>query len=392
VNDDAVFDIAVIGGGLVGTPLSVMLSQCGWSVALIDKQPPNTALLPGTRGFTALSHSTVEMLKTHGMWDELTAAASAIKKVHVSHKDYFGATRISSEQQKVSALGFVVDNALYLNSLQSPLSASSVKKTNDATVERVQYGANEATLHIKTNSEKQSLRARLVIAVDGVTSTVRESAGIGTTQTDYHQVGVLGEISFDKNHEHVAYERFTPSGPLAMLPRPGNNASYVYCIDPEKQAELEIMSDADFMAHMQDMFGYRLGRFESVTKRIFVPLLRIEATASVADRLLLMGNSLRLLHPVAGQGYNLAMRDAKMLTDRLTDQTIDPGASGLLKEFAESRQADHQAVVRLTDTLARSFRGSASLPSHLRALGLIGLDVFPLARNSFTRRSMGYSS
>lgn len=388
MSDISNVDIAIVGGGLVGTPLAIMLAGRGWSVALIEQQSVAPAAL-GSRGYTALSASTVTTLTEQQLWEHALSDACAIKRVHVSHKGYFGSTQIDSEQHQVDALGYVVDNARFLASFQTALEQSSVQRFSGATVEQVEYDTASATVHYQQDNQKHTLQARLVIAVDGVSSNLRDAAGIATEHTDYDQVGILGVVALDRSHNNIAYERFTPSGPLALLPRPDNTASFVYCINPDMQDHLSAMSDDAFLEALQTAFGYRLGQFKSVSKRMFVPLVRIEAKQQVGQRLLLMGNALRLLHPVAGQGYNLAMRDAQGLLNELGDISIDPGSSTLLNRFAGSRQKDHQQVVRMTDLLARTFRGSASIPAHLRALGLLGLDRVPPLRDKFTQRSMG---
>jgi len=388
VSEAAAVDIAIVGGGLVGTPLAIMLANGGWSVALIEQQSATVAVA-GSRGYTALSDSTVNTLQAQQLWQQASSDACAIKRVHVSHKGYFGSTQIDSAEHAVDALGYVVDNVAFLESFQPALQQSAVNRLTAATVQQVEYGDDFATVHYSQDNKKQTLQARLVIAVDGVSSSLRDAAGIATEHTDYDQVGILGVVSLDSSHNNVAYERFTPSGPLAMLPRPANTASFVYCINPDMQDQLSAMNDEDFLTTLQTAFGHRLGKFVDVGKRAFVPLIRIEAKQQIAQRLLLMGNALRLLHPVAGQGYNLAMRDADALLQALSDVNIDPGNSALLQAFADTRKQDHTQVVRMTDLLARTFRGSASMPAHLRALGLLGLDRVPPLRKRFTQRSMG---
>ncbi len=415
MSNNASVDIAVVGGGLVGTPLAMVLSQLGFSVALIDKQPwtnsqsPTHAIpQPGTRGYTAVSDSTVRMLQKYQLWDAVAHDACAIKQVHVSHKGYFGSTKINATDEQVAALGYVVDNVQLLHAFQSEIAsqAPSLHIIDNALVSSVKHEPDNAVLEYAsprqgqqpTQEHAQQLSAKLLIAVDGVSSVLREASGIGVQQTDYDQVGILGTVGLSQSHEHIAYERFTPSGPLAMLPRPDNTASFVYCIDPTMRDDVEAMNDIEFLAFLQDAFGYRLGQFSMVSARTLVPLLHIEAKRQTSDRLILMGNAYRLVHPVAGQGYNLAMRDVDALGSTLAnalqiaqrDNTeFDPGAPALLQQFAQNRQTDHKTVVRLTDTLARTFRGAASLPAHARALSLITLDRIPMLRHRFARRSMG---
>ncbi len=367
-----------------------MLASLGWSVALLEQQLQNKPT-PGSKGYTALSDSTVQTLKTHQLWSQASRDACAIRKVHVSHKGYFGSTCIDSAQHGVNALGYVVDNGVFLDSFQLALNDSTVKRLAGAKVDQVEYENHFARIHYTCNRNSHTVKCKLVVAVDGVSSSLRDAAGIATLHTDYDQVGILGVVQLSQAHHEVAYERFTPSGPLALLPLSDNRASFVYCINPDMQESMHAMSDAEFLDALQCAFGYRLGKFAGLGERVYVPLVRIEAARQHAQRLLLMGNAMRLLHPVAGQGYNLAMRDVSELIAVLDNTAIDPGDSTLLLDFAKSRVSDHQQVVRMTDLLARIFRGQASMPAHLRALGLLGLDRLPLLRNRFTAQSMGHS-
>ncbi len=230
MSDSSAVDIAIVGGGLVGRPLAIMLANLGWSVALIEQQNSATAK-PGSRGYTALSDSTAVTLQALHLWENAAHDACPIERVHVSHKGYFGSTQIDSAQHAVDALGYVVDNVAFLASFHSALQTSSVQQLKAATVQRVEYGAEFATVHYLQDKQQHSVQARLVIAVDGVSSSLRDAAGIATEHTDYDQVGVLGVVELNQPHNNVAYERFTPSGPLAMLPRPNNAASFVYCIN-----------------------------------------------------------------------------------------------------------------------------------------------------------------
>ena len=170
--------------------------------------------------------------------------------------------------------------------------------------------------------------------------------------------------------------------------------SFVYCIDPAEQASIKRLSDVDFLAHLQGQFGYRLGRFSAVGARTYVPLIRVEATTQTAKRLILLGNAARLIHPVAGQGYNLALRDCAALLNLLAGpgeaRVADPGAAQLLHAFGDSRRNDQQRVVRLSDTLVRAFRGGPRSVSQVRALALMGLDAIAPLRHAFARSAMGY--
>ncbi|MFK8080336.1 MAG: FAD-dependent oxidoreductase [Granulosicoccus sp.] len=396
--DNAV-DIAVVGAGLVGTPLAHILSRQGYSVALIDAEnvmsvtdssnntSRDTDICSALRQrCTALSMGTRQWLEAEGLWEEVAVDACPIRQVHVSHKGYFGSTRLQADELDVDAVGYVVNNDTLNQAFRQQLAGSSVQHMTGARVSTVEYSADGVTVHYA----EHALNARLLIAADGLSSVVRQCAGIDTRQVDYDQYAFLGTVQLKRPHDNIAYERFTDSGPLALLPRPGPYMSFVDCVEPDDRQTLESLSDQAYLRRLQQRFGHRLGRFEAVGPRFVTPLVRIEATEQVAQRTVLLGNAARLLHPVGGQGYNLAMRDAAQLQCLLKNAgDSDPGSPDLLAKFVQQRQGDQAQVVQFTDLLARGFRGKTALPAHLRALGLMTLDTVSPLRQRFARRTMG---
>ncbi|MEE9321815.1 MAG: FAD-dependent monooxygenase [Granulosicoccus sp.] len=406
-SDNPVTDIAVVGGGLTGIPLALVLAAAGWHVTLFDQsnRPQNISLTDSLeQQCIALSAGSVLWLREHNLWPLLADHACAINRVHVSQQGFFGATRLHAEELGVHALGQVVEVRQFLQDLAPAVVASQSLEHVSATVTSVDTKADHVVIH--SDAGQSDVRARLLIAVDGTTSRVRESLSIGTRQVDYNQAAVLGTVALDQPHSNTAFERFTGTGPLALLPRPDNHMSFVECIDPADQSRIKSLDNADYLAHLQSRFGHRLGRFRATGSRLVVPLLRIEATQQTGPRCVLLGNAVRLLHPIAGQGYNLALRDVAELVRQLGaggqlvgtadagnrgngKQMIDPGDARLLARFVEKRRDDQQQVVRLTDALARSFRGEWSALSHLRALGLLSIDTITPLRRRFARRTMG---
>ena len=403
-------DIVIVGAGLVGTPLAQVLSQQGWSVALLDAAGPakpdtetasdgvaavGVASTPAGNNAslkqrcTALSLGTSQWMASKGLWTDIAPDACAIKEVHVSHKGYFGSTRLCADELNAEAVGYVVNNETLTRTLQQQLQCSEVQHVNHARVSAVTYHDDTVIVHYG-DEDIDKLQTRLLIAADGVSSIIRKSAGIDTRQVDYDQLAVLGTLELCGEHHHVAYERFTPSGPLALLPRPGPFMSFVDCIEPHEREALLMMSSDEYIQRLQHRFGHRLGRFKGVGPRMVTPLVRIEACAQVAERTVLLGNAMRLLHPVGGQGYNLAMRDVAELATVLQDNIEgDPGNAALLSQFVRNRRKDQSQVVTFTDVLARGFRGHAGLPAHVRALGLVSLDAVSPLRHAFARRTMG---
>ncbi len=395
----AMADIVIVGAGLVGLPLAQVLAAQGRQVVLLDAQGP---VLSGDEGesedaawqlrqrCTAVSLGTQRWFARHGLWSALAEDAAAIRQVVVSHKGYFGTTRLRAAEMGVDALGHVLNNQHLVSALQPLLAQSTVDHRTSSSVVAVRHHEDSVDVLLEGGDR---VRGRLLIAADGVGSVVRESAGIGTRQVDYQQAAVLSMLQLEDAHDDVAHERFTDSGPLALLPRKGPYMNVVDCIETEQQEPIRALDDAAYLARLQSRFGFRLGRFAAVGPRLVLPLVRIEATAQTASRTLLLGNAVRLLHPVGGQGYNLAMRDVESLLQLLAQQGDgDPGDPDLLSAFVAARRADQQHVVRFTDTLARGFRGKASLPGHVRSAALLGLDMVSPLRRRFAARTMGLFS
>lgn len=393
-NPSELVDIVIVGAGLVGAPLAAALDSAGWSVTLLDAGPgvanADSVVESLHQRCTALSLGTKRWFADQDLWHWIADDACAIEHVYVSHKGYFGATRMHAHELNAEAVGYVVNNKRFSDSILHSLKEASTIHTVDARVTSVSHHDD----HIQVRYGRDSIiDAKLLIAADGISSLVRESAGIQTQQVDYDQSAVLGMVQLEQSHAGVAYERFTASGPLAMLPCVGPYMSFVDCIDPHEQFEIEQLDDAAYLARLQSRFGYRLGRFAAVGPRLVIPLVRIEAQAQIAHRTVLLGNAVRLIHPVGGQGYNLAMRDVAELVRLLGErgEIADPGRSELLARFVDCRVADQKRVVQFTDTLARGFRGHASIPGYVRSLGLLGLDTLSPLRKGFAQRTMGLS-
>ena len=391
-------DIVIVGGGMVGTPLALLLAQQGWKVALLDAaaaiesaSSPTAQSLSLEQRCTAISAGSVSLLDAAGLWEAVKADACPMTKVHVSQRGHFGTVRMQARDHNLEALGYVVNNEHYLAALRDRLSGSSVQHITGARAVSYKADADSATVGYKTESDETSITAKLVIAVDGVASAMRDAVGIGIRHHNYEQCAVLGCVQLDQPHNNVAYERFAAGGPLAMLPRTGNVASFVYCIDAKQQAEVTAMEADEFLVKLQDEFGHRLGVFKQVGERTIFPLTRIEAQIQQRDRLLLLGNAMRLLHPVAGQGYNLAMRDVAGLLNALTaSEVVDPGNASVLANFVSLRESDQQRIVKLTDTLARGFRGYSKLPGHIRGAGLLTMAAVPPLSRLITKQGLGY--
>jgi len=413
-------DIAIVGGGLVGAPLALALARAGFSVVLLDQSMTSAPQQddPLEQRCTALSAGSVAWFEQQALWSAIADDACPIRSVHVSCRGRFGATRLRADEQGVAALGYVIDNRVALRQLDALLDASPVKRLPGHTMTGLDIESDRVTVQHRASDSPQGkpiqgkpirgkpVRAKLLIGVDGVRSTVRDALGIGVREVDYEQSAILGTLALSGSHENVAYERFTDGGPLALLPRPADRVSVVECVTSEEATRLTALDGTGYRHHLQARFGHRLGRFVDCGPRTTLSLTRIEATEQIGPRSVLLGNAARLLHPVAGQGYNLALRDVAALLTRLVagvssgvspgvangvanGARIDPGSPELLHEFVRSRRVDQQRTVTLTDTLARTFRGENMLLSHARALALLGLDTVSPWRRRFASVAMG---
>ncbi|MDO6461762.1 2-octaprenyl-6-methoxyphenyl hydroxylase [Granulosicoccaceae sp. 1_MG-2023] len=391
-------DICIAGGGLVGGTLAWALANAGYQVRLIEPQAyvsEERPLLINERSI-ALSAGSRVILSQLGLWDGLAGEPATITDVHVSEKGRAGFTRLHAAEQGVPALGYVVPSSLILRRLYGRLDGlANLRMEVGAVPAMPAQQSDRVTYRLQRSGEADSHGAcRLLLACDGTQSPLRSLLGIETRRNDYEQVAVLANVQCEKPHQGVAYERFTDEGPLALLPLGERHMAMVYTVEADQLEAFLALSEAQMLASLQRRFGYRLGRFTAIGDRVTFPLALIDSSAQSRGRVLLMGNAARTLHPVSGQGFNLALRDVAALLETLTKNGVleDPGAASLLADFCAQRHRDQQNVVRFTDTLVRAFRGRRPLFSHLRALGLQGLDHVTPLKQIFTRHNMGMAS
>jgi len=386
-------DILICGGGLVGASLALALSQLDFDVALAEAVPFGKPEQPSfDERTTAISNGTQRIFNALGIWPLIERSATPIKRIHVSDKGRFGFARINASEQELPQLGFVVVNRVMGGALWRRLQESKVKLYAPARVKEMTSSAEGR--RIVLDSVDQPVEARLVIAADGAQSTVRELAGIGSTKTDYDQTAIIANVACQKFHNHVAYERFTPDGPLAMLPLSDGRVGLVWVLAPDVAAAAMKLSDSEFIARLQGAFGLRLGRFTHVGARASYPLALTQSAAHVAERLAIIGNAAQGLHPIAGQGFNLGLRDAACLAEVLADakrddSNVDIGSAAVLKRYAEWRGQDRQGIVRFTDGLVRLFAQDLGPIKAMRNLGMLMFDLSPEAKDYLAQLSLG---
>ena len=390
-------DVAVCGGGLVGATLALALAELALDVVLIEAHPFGTFGQPSFDDrTTALSNGSRRIFDALRVWPLLEREATAIRRIHVSDRGRFGFARFDAAEQGLSALGFVIVNWAIGAALWRRLEDSSVRILAPAKVRGMQLVDGRQRIECDLGAQgSASVAAKLAIAADGAQSALREAAGIGAQTWNYDQTALVTNVLTQRFHDHVAYERFTPSGPLALLPMSEGRVGLIWTFTPDVAQSVVQANDAEFLARLQDAFGFRLGRFMRVGARQLYPLALTRADEHVADRLAIVGNAAQTLHPIAGQGFNLGLRDAASLAEVLADgraqqpDAFDPGDGLWLERYREWRQADRTNIVRFTDGLVRLFAQPLGPIKALRDVGMLAFDLMPAAKGALSQLSLG---
>ncbi len=388
------YDIVIAGGGMIGTSAALALAPLGLSVCVVEAVARKAGQQPSFDDrSTALSRSSQRMFEAMQLWDDIVAAATPIRSVHVSDKGRFGFSHIDAEEQGVEALGYVVINRVLGEVLQSELEAADgVDVLCPASIEGVELGPDRASVTIRSAEAQETLNCKLLVAADGANSSVREMLGISAQKRAYGQRAMIGNLQSEMSLQQRAFERFTSQGPLAILPIADDRAGFVWTVSEQDAERVLGLSDDDFLAEIQEQFGFRLGRFSRVGTRAAYPLTLSKAVRLTATRSVLIGNSAHGLHPVAAQGFNLGLRDVAALCDCIADEArtgLDAGSVQLLDRYADWRRSDQKKLVYFTDNLVQLFASSRPHIRTLRNIGMIGFDLIPGVRSLFAKHTMG---
>jgi 2-octaprenyl-6-methoxyphenol hydroxylase len=404
---EQVFDIVISGGGLAGCLMALSVSDLkntsgeALSIAIIESNKifKDTSLSFDDR-VLALSHGTASYFESLGAWQTLKPYAEPIKNIHISDQGYYGKARLYAEKHQVKSLGYVVEMAMIGKTLLSVLKA----KTNITwfTPDNI----NDITWHPEkvdlTLASKSQLSAKLLLGCDGAQSVCRQFANIKTTESQYNQSALIANVATAIPHDNIAFERFTETGPIAMLPlssvsiadeKPSSRCSLVWTLTPEQAKSMAKLDDDKFKATLEKAFGSWLGEITHVGKRDIYPLKLVQAQEQIYHRLALIGNASHTIHPIAGQGFNLGVRDvsemAALINEALnTDRDI--GQFSALSDYAKRRKVDHQTVINLTDSLVTLF--SNKLPPLVlgRSMGLKVLNYCSPLKKVLVKKTMGY--
>lgn len=395
--------VIIVGGGMVGLSLSLMLAKANIAVKLLEavKYPnyDDQNVAPYHSSFdarnTALSRRSVQIYQKLGLWDALQQYATPILQVHITEQGSFGKARLVAEQEKVESFGQVIENAwlgrvLLTQVRQQPL----IELIDGVKVTALTQDAEQVHIEAQRGDEVLKLESKLLIAADGRDSFCRQAIGVGVDVHDYDQVAIVTTVQTSKPHEQVGFERFSALGPLALLPLPGEyRRSVVWPVKKGTEDEwLGEENDQHFLSALQQTYGDRAGKFEKTGKRFSYPLSQVLAHKQAVGRVILMGNAAHTIHPVAGQGFNLCLRDADVLLRYLVNQlsaSDDIGNPDNLLAYEQARLSDQQRVIKFCDTVVRGFSNQNPLLKLIRNTGLIAFDVIPGVKPLVANYAMG---
>lgn len=384
------YDIIIVGGGLVGASLALALRECGLSMALIEARLPSAQ---DARLF-ALNASSVNLLTHLSVWPQVATHASPMHAVQVSHRGHFGAVNLQASDAGLLNLGQVLP-ARHLEAAlhEALLQCSGLSLYRPARVVDIKTGEHLATLTVEQGDETLTFSSPLIVAADGTESTLRELLAIPTETVDYHQTAIVSRIQLTRPHRGVAYERFCEGGALAMLPLPDNDCASILSVDTEQAKSLLALDDAAYLAHCQQLMGYRLGRFASVGPRQSYPLRMKRALRGVTQQVFLLGNALHTLHPIAAQGFNLALYEVACLVEGIQQAKAAgmPLTASALAAISEKTEQQQRVSATVSDQLARLFLKPLPGLSFLAGLGMAGFDCLPSLKKQFTTMMIGHA-
>lgn len=387
------YDLIIAGAGLAGNCLALALKDSGMNIAIVEansrRQLRESPL--GDRAL-ALAAGTVELLEALNAWVGVADKATPIKQIHISDRGYFGKTRLSAAAQGVAALGYVIAARDIEEHVADLVEQTGITRFYDTRVVGLMSGPDEVNVSLKQQGHSLNLSAQLLVGADGGQSSVRKLLEIPQHTHDYGQTALVSTVKSSLPHHNTAYERFTAFGPLALLPSAGNLSSLVWTRSHEQAKDLLVCGEAEFLGELQDCFGYRLGALKLAAPRRAFPLSLIRAESMVAGRTVIIGNAVHQLHPVAGQGFNLGIRDVALLAELLIEQQqnqADLGDAERLKAYARQRQRDHDKTIGFTNNVVRIFSNDWLPVAAIRNAGLTLLDHLPGAKQLLARHAMG---
>lgn len=376
-------DILIVGGGLTGAILLLALANQGFRILLIDSTVLSEKVSPDFDARTlALSPASVRILEMLNIWPLLQQQATAIETIHVSEQYRFGRTLLKSEPQK--PLGYVVE----MQHINKALYQLVDKDQFLANTRLTSLDKSKGLAILNTENGEIEVQAKLIVAADGTDSTVRQLSALPVKTKDYKQVALVSNIGLARGHQHCAYERFRTKGTIAFLPMTNNRVSLVWALPPFEAQRLISLDEQAFLQELQKAFGYRLGRFIRLGKRVIYPLRQVSMPKKATWPLVFVGNAAQTLHPVAGQGFNLGLRDVATLAQCILQDGLK---EEMLLRYQQMRQHDEKAITHFTDLLITLFSSKSPAISLVRHLGLIAVDNVQFLKQCLTHYTRGFA-
>jgi 2-octaprenyl-6-methoxyphenol hydroxylase len=389
------FDLIIVGGGLVGASMACALSGHGLSIAVIEAVPLRETSQPSYDDRTlALSLASSRIFSAIGLWPGVKQGVTPIEQINISNRGHFGGARISARELEVPALGYVAEGRLIGQAVRERLpQCSDVTLFCPMQVISIECTTGAARVAVKGEEGSRTVEGRLLIGADGAQSMVRDVLGLSTTGHDYQQTAIIANVTPEISHRNRAFERFTRTGPLAVLPHVGDRCGIVWSVASEDAESVLALDDDVFLEGLQERFGYRLGRLGKLGRRSAYPLRLLFAREQYAQRGVIIGNAAHAIHPISAQGFNLGLRDVAVLAELLVAAHRageDLGSSELLERYQVWRRPDHERMIRYTDSLVRIFAQPWLPVRMLRGLGLAAFDLAPPVKRALSRRTMGF--
>jgi 2-octaprenyl-6-methoxyphenol hydroxylase len=385
------YDVLIAGGGLVGASLAIALDGAGPGVALAEAVLPRADLMPSyDERNLALAGASVNALRALGVLDA-AAPVQPIERIHVSRRGDFGSVRLEAKDMGLAAFGATIPARELGNALLRRLDrCNGLARLAPAEVVAIATHDDHVAIRLRTPDGEREVRTRLLVGSDGTESFVRRALGIDVERHDYGQSAFVTTLTLDKPLDGTAYERFTDSGPVALLPLGGSRAGLVLSVPSAEAPRVAGLDDDAFIAFVHERFGWRAGRFSRPGKRKAFPLARALASRTSAKRAVLVGNAAQTVHPIGAQGFNLGLRDALTLAELLRASNLDPGRDELLAQHVARRAADRDATTRFSDDLVRLMTNDFAPLRLVRSLGFHALDRIAPLKRRFALRGMGF--
>ncbi len=396
------YDVAIIGGGLVGASLACALAPLGLKLVLVEAVPFRAASQPSYDDRTlALSASSCQILKGLGIWSSLEGNVTPIREIHVCELDRPGRVVLQPGELGLDRFGHVVEARVFGAAVTAILpDLDTLDILCPASLTSIEPGAGAARIAWENEGKQGEFEARLVVAADGANSFIRESLGIETIRHDYQQTAVICNISPEQPHHGRAFECFTPSGPFAVMPHVSNRCGLIWCVSTEDAPALLNLPQAEFLSRAQERFNRAcydsvLGDFIKMGQRFAYPLRLVQAREDIRPGVVILGNAAHAIHPVGAQGFNLGLRDVAVLAEVLHEEISSGskqriGSMDVLQRYSKWRAPDQQGTIAYSDGLARLFTNPSTLAAAARTAGLFAHALLPPLRRQLAAKAMGF--